>query len=437
MPVDQFRKNHNLYFFRRISYYSEEVLLFLVFFLSPSQLAKHFWFPQSFIFGVRVDYLSFSVSLVDILIYFLFFIFIFRILILKNRKQIGLKKDFLFLVFLFFLVNLFTSVFPQNTFFYFLKVLPLFLLLFYLSNYGNNPYSLFFFACSISLVFFGWLGVFQVIFGRTLGGMFWFLGERSFDVNTPGIALFSLLGKDYLRAYSTFPHPNVLSGFFVVIIFLLLSIVYQIKQRRKIVFLTIILSFLPFFLAFSLNSFVSLVVVLFVLLLHRRFGRWTILFMLHLIFLASIFSLFLPLKPNIKLESNFLERIQLLSLTRDVFLQSPVFGVGMNNFIPSTIYSNISSESRNYLLQPVHNIYALILSESGLFGFVLFYLLFLNLINFSLAKRKTWLLAALVFIMITGLFDHYWITLDQGRLAFVFLIYFLSQDDKSFQKVNS
>jgi len=424
MAKKQSRKILKSHFLKKISYF-EKAFLFLVFFLSPSQLSKHFWFPWSFVFGVRVDYLAFSLSLVDALIYFLFLVFVFRKFLEKNLQDLALKKVFPPFVVFFVLINILASVFPQNTFFYFLKLLPLFLLFFYLKSYKENFSDLFFFASSASLIFFGLIGVFQVVFGKTLGRLFWFLGERSFNINTTGIALFSLFGKDYLRAYSTFPHPNVLAGFFVVVIFLLLSVDHEKQERKKIVLLTLILSILPFILSFSLNAFAALLAVFAILLLKKKFDKKILLFLLNFVFLASLIFIFLPAKLNIYLRSNVLERIQLLSLAKGVFLQRPVFGVGLNNFIPSTVYWKDFPGPANYLLQPVHNIYVLVLSEAGLFGFVIFYFFLLKLVFLSFTKKNSWLLSALVFIMITGLFDHYWITLDQGRLAFVFLISFL------------
>jgi hypothetical protein len=56
----------------------------------------------------------------------------------------------------------------------------------------------------LSVVFFGLIGILQFVFQKTLGGALYLFGERSFNASTPGIALFSFQGKDYLRAYSLF-----------------------------------------------------------------------------------------------------------------------------------------------------------------------------------------------------------------------------------------
>ena len=44
----------------------------------------------------------------------------------------------------------------------------------------------------------------------------YFIGERTFTGQTPGIATVALNGNLLLRPYGTFPHPNVLAGFLLV-----------------------------------------------------------------------------------------------------------------------------------------------------------------------------------------------------------------------------
>jgi len=58
----------------------------------------------------------------------------------------------------------------------------------------------------------------QFINQSSIGGLLWFLGERTFDVTTPGIATAIMNNKLILRPYATFPHPNVLAGFITVLL---------------------------------------------------------------------------------------------------------------------------------------------------------------------------------------------------------------------------
>ncbi len=123
---------------------------------------------------------------------------------------------------------------------------------------------------------------------------------------------------------------------------------------------------------------------------------------------------------------SFNRRLVLFKTAWQVFKFSPVFGVGLGNFIPAMVLEPIG---RTYFIQPVHNIPALILAETGLAGLALITLaVFLGLKNlkFQSSKLKTKaqslkliLIFWWVIIAVTAMFDHYWLTLQQGRLMLV------------------
>jgi O-antigen ligase len=88
-------------------------------------------------------------------------------------------------------------------------------------------------------------------------------------------------------------------------------------------------------------------------------------------------------------------------------------GVGLNNFIPNLVrYSG--SFINSWELQPVHNIFLLVFSETGVVGFLAFIvLLFASLTTYHYA---------LISILITGMADHYWLTLQQNMLLFTYVV---------------
>ena len=108
---------------------------------------------------------------------------------------------------------------------------------------------------------------------HSLGGIFWFLGERTFTVDTPGIARFPLCLPsffgciEFLRSYATFPHPNVLAGYLAVGVPLLLNkqiAKYTNKQINKLNTvrkIAIVLGLLALVLTFSRSA--VLVMILF------------------------------------------------------------------------------------------------------------------------------------------------------------------------------
>ena len=71
------------------------------------------------------------------------------------------------------------------------------------------------------------LGLAQVINGGSLGGIWYWIGERRFSFSSIGIAQMSLWGEGMLRAYGSFSHPNSLAGFLLIIW------VYWQKNRIK------------------------------------------------------------------------------------------------------------------------------------------------------------------------------------------------------------
>ena len=71
------------------------------------------------------------------------------------------------------------------------------------------------------------MGLAQVINGGSLGGIWYWIGERRFSFSSIGIAQMSLWGEGMLRAYGSFSHPNSLAGFLLIIW------VYWQKNRIK------------------------------------------------------------------------------------------------------------------------------------------------------------------------------------------------------------
>lgn len=108
-------------------------------------------------------------------------------------------------------------------------------------------------------------------------------------------------------------------------------------------------------------------------------------------------------------------RIELIKASLQLIKENFWFGVGLNNFIPNLV--KVSNTFVNaWELQPVHNIFLLVFSETGIVGLIIF--CFLIFSGFSLLTLNYSLLT----ILITGLSNHYWLTLQQNMLLFVFVL---------------
>jgi len=137
-------------------------------------------------------------------------------------------------------------------------------------------------------------------------------------------------------------------------------------------------------------------------------------------------------------EESVVVRLALNESALSMWKQYSLLGVGLGNFLvvlPSVLPSRII-----YFLQPVHNIYLLLLSEIGVIGICLFLLLGvyfvkheLRIMNYGKTKERHVLFSiihysclpagrALFAILLLGFVDHYPLSLQQGRLFFTLLI---------------
>ncbi|MBI2598805.1 O-antigen ligase family protein, partial [Candidatus Curtissbacteria bacterium] len=229
-----------------------------------------------------------------------------------------------------------------------------------------------------------------------------FLGERSFDTTTPSIAHADLFGNQLLRPYGTFPHPNVAAAFLVFALVLFLG-----SKREKINLLfPSILGFVALVTTFSKSALAALAVALGIIFAKKK-G-----------FLVLIFALFVAGTLLLKNTSDsslptISERLVLIQKSLDITLINPLFGIGSNNFILELSKANLFSVSQIRLLQPVHNIFFLILAENGIVGLLLFTALLFVVLKSINTKTK---LALFVSILIFASVDHFLWTLQQGQL---------------------
>jgi hypothetical protein len=212
--------------------------------------------------------------------------------------------------------------------------------------------------------------------GSLLG--YWFLGEQPFDAATLGIDKITWFdGSLKIPPLGTTPHPNVLAGFLVVSLSCLQGRILQVFGA------------VPLFLTFSLSGWLAFLLR----------NKWTLIAgVAALIIFGKNLSFLAP-------ESSFSRRSQLTKIAWQMFQDHPLTGVGLNNFtVVMDQYGYVPATTR--FLQPVHNIYLLILSETGLIGALGFTYLAFKL-------RPPWILLFL------GLFDHYLLTLQTGLLLWL------------------
>jgi len=153
------------------------------------------------------------------------------------------------------------------------------------------------------------------------------------------------------------------------------------------------------------------------------FSKFRLKFVFKILSVFLLLTIYYLLFTKIGNPSSLPERLTQYSLAYNVVQKHPLFGIGLSNFIPY-ISANYQLTTNNYnlSLQPVHNIYLLLASELGLpVLFTIFYLFF-NVVKKLLVGKQLILTTALVTVLVSGLSDHYWLTLHQNSLLLTILI---------------
>lgn len=378
---------------------AEQGLLFLTILFLPTQLGKHFWPEFSYVYSLPIDYLSPTIYFWDILVLALWIIF------LKSGKHIN--RLALSLFYFFILTQALSLLSTKANIGTGLVRLEQYLTaglfgVYIASQNLKEVKQIIFWGLTASAVGESILAIGQFLKGYTLG--FWIFGERSFTLSTPGIAKFDFYGEEFLRPYATFPHPNVLAGFLIITLLILLLV--RPKAKRILASLIILLSGLVVLLTVSRVAIVAVVISSAALIK----GKKRILIIAGVaILLPVLFTRFSSLMNYDNL--TFVRREQLSKTALVLWLKSPILGVGLNNFIPSGANLLLVGPSR--FLQPSHNIFLLSLSETGIIGLIGL----ISLIGYPIFKRRFLIIWGIIILL--GLFDHYFLTLPQGyRLLF-------------------
>ena len=394
----------------------KNLAFFLFVFLLPTQLTLHFWPDYALVRGVRVDYLAPVIYFTDILFLFFMVPYLSKNLINFNKHFSKLKIPIILTIILLSL-NLFFSTNTYVTLFRIIKITQAVLLFIYVKNLNSKTITKAANLMFLSLIYLLIIGSLQVINSKTTGGLFYWLGERSFNSSTPGIALMSL-GKKTLRAYATFPHPNAFAGFALVSF----GIVNAILKPKNIKKISIIIVSIILLLTNSLAAAITLALAFiysFHIYTRRNFNILILLFVVTSFFSPIIFNI-----ANINsLPAFVLERVNLSIAAGSLLSGNPLFGIGLGTFtynLPN-VSNNLVSTNNIWLLQPVHNIYLLLATELGLLTFIIASSVIFR--NFSRIKIKNkWLVFSLVSVLTTGLFDHYWLTINQNFLLTALLL---------------
>jgi O-antigen ligase len=267
---------------------------------------------------------------------------------------------------------------------------------------------------SIFLVLFqGLVALLQFSGGTSVGLSF--LGESQVVSGMRGSSFITLKNQLFLRGYGTFPHPNVFSGWLIFNIFLGWYLFENMFKKRDYSILLMLLSSLVLVLTFSRIAFLVCIVVWGAFLVKVFFNSKRI---KNFAFFGLISERVLNLFTGG--DTSWSDRLGLMRASFKMIKENILTGVGLGRFVANMGDTVPRSSNGILLLQPVHNVFLLIISEIGLIGFGLF-----STLLYFFFKNKEWslrLIMCLVAIFIIGMFDHYLFSLPQGLVLFLLIL---------------
>lgn len=405
----------------------ESFFFFVTVLFLPTQLGRHFWPFFATFFGIRIDYLSPTLYLTDILLLCLAMTFVWQH---KYRQQLfktPLPVVWWYLLFCFLLfVSTLFSRFPLLGFYGMLKFFEYSFFSYYLAITLTRKR----FVTLVLPAFFGgllfesvvaWL---QSYYQQSLQGIVYYVGERYFTPDTPGIAKTALQGTLLVRPYATFPHPNVLAGYLVLGMTMLFGAPLSHKYMA-LRFVSILLATSALFLTLSRVAIVLWGITLLFLFVTPKAvkGKYVLWGGILLLFLATV--LFSPFGSRFSesslVEEAVVQRMTLLSSAWRMFTDNQLLGVGPLHFLV-TLPAYLTQQKDVFLLQPVHTIYMLVPVELGVFGSVMVFGFLYHTLRRVLLQKNRIVFLLLLQVFVLGLFDHYFFTLQQGQLLFALVV---------------
>lgn len=257
------------------------------------------------------------------------------------------------------------------------------------------------------------------------------LGWATHDPSQLGSAVIETASGRFLRAYGSFPHPNMLGGFLALCVLMTLSTTRTELNRCYSFLFTIAGIFITIGLVFSFSRGAALaaflgVIVFFLSSENRRnknlLSLLGICVVTVVIFTGMNFSLSRArVESSGRLEQKSLEeRFSGLRYALRIIRNHPWFGVGMGSYTKTL--SELFPGHPVWYYQPAHNGFLLIFAETGVFGFLSWIALFTMGLTRSFCqlsgKSSAHFLSLMIAITILLLFDHYFLTSVSMLLMF-------------------
>lgn len=305
------------------------------------------------------------------------------------------------------------------------KLIEFVLFYFYLKNYALQKFN--WSSSSVALivggVFQAMVGIIQFLKQSSLG--LHYFGESLIRLDIRGTAYFlNSAGEKIIRAYGTTPHPNILAGYLLLVLFIYYALFLYQRSDRKIyslqfaVYTVIVFSF---FLTFSRVVIFTWAAAFIIgaIAYYKSYPREVRnIFIITACIVVVFASLYWPEILNRLTIASDDEGLLLRKYYVEEVIRSDlaIFGIGIGNFVNWLIEKN--PWEAHWFYQPVHNMYLLIYSETGILGILSFTFFLMGLFKkYFIISNPLFIILASCFLFI-GFFDHFLWTLQQGKLAF-------------------
>ncbi|NMC09162.1 O-antigen ligase family protein, partial [Candidatus Microgenomates bacterium] len=200
------------------------------------------------------------------------------------------------------------------------------------------------------------------------------------------------------------------AGFFLLSFFVSVFFFFTIEKKYK--WLPTLLFFSSSLVLFTFSRIVICLfglnlLVLFILFIRKRklFFSFT-----PLLFIERFVNLFTGG------DTSALDRVNLFKSSISVFKENWYMGTGMGRFVKAMEDFVPRTASGIQLLQPVHNVIMLLLTDLGIFGFVSFVILFYKICVLNIKKVNIGVIAITSSLFVICMFDHYLLSLPQGLI---------------------
>jgi O-antigen ligase len=378
---------------------------------------------------------------------FLILFIICYLIYIKKRKEpkekISKATSIIFLFLLVIIISFFGALNKQVYFYGLIKLMEV-IVLYFLVTKIKFSYLKLRISFVFSMLIHSFLGIYQFFSQSIFANKY--LGIAEQVSSQGGVSVLEGVFGRLLRVYGGFSHPNILAGFLVVAILILISIYFdlvkseslfnRVNKKRKLVlfYSSLVILFSALILTFSRSAFLALFLSLLSLLIYSVFKKTEtkkVVSILLILVLVSSLS-FVLFNDFLKTRIQGQERLELKSSTERMVLKNQALellnknwflGTGVNNYIVA-VYEKVDNTLNVWEYQPVHNVYLLILVELGILGLFLYlYLLIYSLYRAFSSNNLSKLILGLVVltIIIINFFDHYFWTYWSG-LIITFLV---------------